>query len=120
MTKRTMENIVSGLVRKELKQNYFYMSAIDVISILEPFCETSEDLEELTEVALNSKLYNYITKKNGMGYIFSKDKEDKDHILGLFYQVEFADDDPVWNSYVSYDGESMTLRELYEEISDNV
>lgn len=116
MTNETIKNIVGGLVRKELKQNYFYMTAIDVISLLEPFCETSEDLEELTDIALNSKLYNYVIKKNGMGYIFSKDRGDKDKILALFYQVEFAEDDPVWNNYVSYDGKSITLKELYDEV----
>lgn len=119
MTKRTIENIIQNRVLEHL-QDYFYMTTNDVAELFEPFCETSDDLEEVLEIALNSKLYNYITKKNGEGFIFSNKKKDKDHILGLFCQVRFDDNDPIWNDYVSYNGVSMTLRELYEEISDNV
>lgn len=113
MTKETMQNIVDSIVLGEL-EIYFYITSKEVVNMFEPYCENSEDLDEVLEFIFNSKKYNYILLQNGDGYIFSKTYESS--IRELFETVPINLNDQVWNVYVYKGNESMTLKELYEEV----
>ena len=67
MTKETMQNIVDSIVLGEL-ETYYYLTSETVVHMFEPYCENSEDLDEVLEFIFNSKKYNYILFRSAIWF----------------------------------------------------
>lgn len=112
MREETLQNIIDSMVLDWL-HDYYYMSTEKLTDIFEIHCECYNDLEEITELALNSKRYNTISLQSGESYIISQNKND---FRTFFEDVEISDSDIIWLCYVYCDNKSIMLRDLYEEV----
>lgn len=114
MTRETMENILIDIVNYNLSINS-YLTSEEVIEIFEKYCESSEDLDEITEIIFNSKRINYVLLQNGEGYLIGTKRKNWDCFFTL---VEISDRDEVWNEFFYYNNSSEKLRDIWEEVKN--
>lgn len=98
MDKKKIYYIIRDAILGNLINNSYVTSEEVVDWICEIMPEDNEDRDDVIDLIFNDTSYNYITSKNGEGYIFGlKEKDIKDFIADADF---LSDDDPCWREPV--------------------
>ena len=112
MEKQTIQNLIDTIILEKLKEQ-ICLDGHDVVILAEELTENSKDLDEIIDMIMNSKRYNYIKTKRGDDYIFGTSLKQVMGFIDWSYGY-IRDDDTCWREYITCDGRSYQLNYFVE------